>query len=127
VIFRSNSTCPPYLVYCILDCSQSNLLCDAFRSVHGLDAPLFVKANFALSLSKANVVKACVIGMTTLQCEFRVFIYCGNYHSSKLLLIRLSWNAGASSIGLFDLKVKVIYAAIMDPKPSTISSIEKWN
>jgi hypothetical protein len=127
VISMSDCTSLPYLVYRILDCLQSKLLCDAFRFVHGSNAPLFVKANFEVSLSKASIVKACVFEMTTLQCEFPVFIYCGNYRSSKLLLSRLSWNAGASSIGFFDLKVKVIYAAIMDAKPSTISAIEKWD
>ena len=107
MISRSDSTCLPYLVYRILDCSvQSKLLCDAFRCVHGSNAPLFVKANFEVFLSKANIVKACIFEMTTLQCKSPLFIYCGNYRSSKLLLSRLSWNTRASSIGSSISKLK---------------------
>lgn len=85
-----------------------------------------IETGFKLLLSKANVVKACVFEIQSLGSGTQ-HVYCGNYHSTKLLLSRLSWNTGKTTIGFFDLSVKGLYNSMMHSNIAAISAIERWD
>lgn len=76
-------------------------------------------------LTKASVVKACVLSVD-MPLNQTSFLYCGNYKCTKLLLSRFSWSIDSKSFSFFDFTINNAYKAMLAPRLQDASAIGRW-
>jgi hypothetical protein len=124
VIYRYHRYCAPSTLLEIVEIFPNRALAHVYRKLH--DCALFIATETKLSVSKASIVKACVLKLD-INKKTPVYVYSGNYAASKLLLLRLSLQTDSIQVrNFFELNVKTLYRATMYNQANGISAISKW-
>lgn len=108
VILWIDEASTPSFIFKVVEWSASRLACTAYRLFQGSGSPLYVDARYRISLGRADSIKACVSDVSDAKYRLPIFIYCGNYKRSKLLLSRFHWKVEGKALGFFVMQVKTI-------------------